>query len=161
LSLAIIAPKHGSHAKLIRPETPVSVDSAPSSQAGSQHGQNSSRGSKTESLFRNPNAFGDSAETNPIPLFGHTNPALAVVNGKESKDASKKRKPKNNLMKSNSSFVSRVIPHDSLAKRLGDHKAEEIFVFANISRAIQWLDLSATTGKVNRLRNLEGEDSTN
>jgi hypothetical protein len=147
LSLAIIAPKHASHAKLIRPETPVSVNSTASSKDGSQHAPTSSHGSKPESLFKNPPAFGE-GEGSQIPLFGSDNPALTIVNGKKTKDATKERKPKNNLIKTNSSFVSRVIPHDSLAKRLGEHKAEELFVFANVNRAIQWLDLSAATNKV-------------
>ena len=56
----------------------------------------------------------------------------------------KRRKPKTNLMKSNSSFISRVIPHDALSKRLQEPNPEALFVFANINRAIQWLDLSCT-----------------
>lgn len=56
----------------------------------------------------------------------------------------KRRKPKTNLMKSNSSFISRVIPHDALSKRLQEPNPEALFIFANINRAIQWLDLSST-----------------
>lgn len=56
----------------------------------------------------------------------------------------KRRKPKTNLMKSNSSFISRVIPHDALSKRLHEPNPEALFIFANINRAIQWLDLSST-----------------
>jgi catabolite repression protein CreC len=57
----------------------------------------------------------------------------------------KRRKPKTNLMKSNSSLISRVIPHDALSKRLQEQNPEAFFVFANIDRAFQWLDLSCTT----------------
>jgi len=79
------------------------------------------------------------------PAFGDGNPALAIVNAKDSKDPTKRRKPKNNIVKSNSSFVSRVIPHEALQKRLADHDPEGILAFANINRALQWLDLSSET----------------
>lgn len=77
------------------------------------------------------------------PAFGDGNPALALVNTKDSKDPTKKRKPKNNIVKSNSSFVSRVIPHEGLQRRLAEHSPDGLFAFANINRAIQWLDLSS------------------
>lgn len=79
------------------------------------------------------------------PVFGDGNPALAATVGKESKDPSKKRKPKNNIIKSNSSFVSRVIPHENLQKRITEHNPEGVYAFANINRAVQWLDLSSET----------------
>jgi len=55
----------------------------------------------------------------------------------------KRRKPKNNIVKSSSSFVSRVIMHESSNKRLADRNPDGLFAFANINRAFQWLDLSA------------------
>lgn len=66
-----------------------------------------------------------------------------MVNGKDNKDPSKRRKPKNNIVKSNSSFVSRVVPHENLTKRLQERSPDGLFAFANINRALQWLDLSA------------------
>lgn len=77
------------------------------------------------------------------PLFGEGNPALAQppVNAK---DASRRRKPKNNIIKSSSSFVSRVITHETSAKRLSDRDPNGVFAFANINRAFQWLDLTST-----------------
>lgn len=80
-----------------------------------------------------------------LPAFGDGNPALAVTNVKDTKDPSKKRKPKNNIVKSNSSFVSRVIPHEGLQRRLTERSPDGVFAFANINRAIQWLDLSSET----------------
>ncbi|KAI9818866.1 MAG: hypothetical protein M1827_007687 [Pycnora praestabilis] len=74
------------------------------------------------------------------PAFGESNALLVAVVGK---DALKRRKPKNNIIKSNSSFVSRVIPHDQLTKRLQERKSDGMFAFANINRAFQWLDLSS------------------
>ena len=73
------------------------------------------------------------------PAFGAENALLAPVVGK---DALKRRKPKNNIIKSNSSFVSRVIPHEAMAKRLQERNVEGLFAFANINRAFQWLDIT-------------------
>jgi hypothetical protein len=77
------------------------------------------------------------------PVFGEGNAALAVVNGKDSKDPLKKRKPKSNIIKSNSSFVSRVIPHEALSKRLQEHNPNGYYAFTNVNRALQWLDLTS------------------
>ncbi|RAK97714.1 WD40 repeat domain-containing protein [Aspergillus ibericus CBS 121593] len=74
------------------------------------------------------------------PLFGEGNPALAAPVVKE---GLKRRKPKNNIIKSSSSFVSRVITHEAATKRLNDRNPDGLFAFANINRAFQWLDLSA------------------
>ncbi|KAL1841663.1 hypothetical protein VTJ49DRAFT_6769 [Mycothermus thermophilus] len=74
------------------------------------------------------------------PAFGESNALLAPA---PQKDANKRRKPKNNLTKSNSSFISRVIHHDSFNKRLQDRPRDGLFAFANINRGFQWLDLSS------------------
>lgn len=76
------------------------------------------------------------------PAFGEGNIMLTTTN---SRDMSKKRKPKNNIAKSNSSFISRVIVHEGLSKRLADRPADGLFAFANINRAFQWLDMSSAT----------------
>lgn len=73
------------------------------------------------------------------PAFGEGNTTLLAP----SKDAGKRRKPKNNIAKSNSSFISRCIVHENMAKRVQDHPIEGYFAFANINRAFQWLDLSS------------------
>lgn len=77
------------------------------------------------------------------PAFGEGNVSLQAPAG--GKSAAKRGKPKNNIAKSNSSFISRVIVHEHLAKRMQEHQPEGIFVFANINRAFQWLDLSSPT----------------
>ena len=84
-----------------------------------------------------PSTEGSSASA---PAFGEGNVALFAANGKE---ALKRRKPKNNIVKSNSSFVLRVIPHDALTKRLNERDSSGLYAFANINRAFQWLDLSS------------------
>lgn len=81
-----------------------------------------------------------SKENVAAPVFGEGNPTLL---GPTVKDGLKRRKPKNNIIKSSSSFVSRVITHESMQKRLSDRNPEGLFAFANINRAFQWLDLSS------------------
>lgn len=94
----------------------------------------------------------DSSEAGPLsstdglalnaPAFGEGNTSLTQTNPK---DAGKKKKPKNNMTKSNSSFISRVIAHETLNKRLQDRSSDGLFAFANINRAFQWLDLSSSS----------------
>jgi catabolite repression protein CreC len=77
------------------------------------------------------------------PAFGEGNSSLRAASGK--RDTVKRVKPKNNIIKSNSSFISRVLPHDTITRRIADRGADDLFAFANISRAFQWLDLSSTS----------------
>ncbi|KAK0743329.1 WD40-repeat-containing domain protein [Schizothecium vesticola] len=76
------------------------------------------------------------------PAFGEGNLLLAP---QATKDANKRRKPKNKLDKSNSSFISRVILHENLSKRLQDRTVPPVYAFANINRSFQWLDLASPT----------------
>ncbi|KAK2074650.1 hypothetical protein P8C59_008842 [Phyllachora maydis] len=80
---------------------------------------------------------------NPNPLA--TTPQPATAGTKLSLDAAKRKKPKNNMNKSNSSFISRVITHETLNRRLQERLHDGMFAFANINRAFQWLDLSSPT----------------
>ncbi|MDI1489763.1 MAG: hypothetical protein OHK93_000961 [Ramalina farinacea] len=85
---------------------------------------------------------GYGSNTARTPVFGEDNHLLTPSLGKE---GLKRKKPKTNLVKSNSQFISRVILNDQLQKRLQDHRPEGIFIFANIDRAYQWLDQSSPT----------------
>lgn len=80
--------------------------------------------------------------TSNAPAFGEGNVLLAP---QVTKDANKRRKPKNKLDKSNSSFISRVILHENLNKRLQDRTVPPVYAFANINRSFQWLDLASPT----------------
>jgi hypothetical protein len=82
------------------------------------------------------------------PAFGEGNAMLSPPTGK---GTTKRGKPKNNIAKSNSSFISRALIHEHLAKRLQEHPVDGLFVFANVNRAFQWLDLSAAN-KVQKLQ---------
>jgi hypothetical protein len=70
--------------------------------------------------------------------FGTGNASLSAATGKNVK-----KKPKSNIAKSNSSFVSRIISHDNLAKRLQERSCEDLMIFANINRAFNWLDMDS------------------
>lgn len=70
--------------------------------------------------------------------FGNGNASLSAVMGKN-----QKKKPKSNIAKSNSSFVSRIITHENLTKRLAERQSEDLMVFANINRAFCWLDMDS------------------
>ena len=63
---------------------------------------------------------------------------------------SKRKKPKNNIAKTNSSFVSRIITHENFQKRLNEKKIDDVYAFVNVSRAYEWLDLT-TADKVHWL----------
>ncbi len=52
------------------------------------------------------------------------------------KDANKRKKPKNNMTKSNSSFISRVIVHEALNKRLQERPSDGLYAFANINKGL-------------------------
>lgn len=75
----------------------------------------------------------------PTEKFGEGNSSLSATG----KDAAKRKKPKNNIAKNNSSFVSRIISHENIVKRLADRNSEDLFVFANINRAFNWLDMGS------------------
>ncbi|KAH7070153.1 WD40-repeat-containing domain protein [Paraphoma chrysanthemicola] len=144
LSLVALAPRQPSASQLYRfgtrnstrSQVPPSIQESPLE----SHSQASDTGSQgANGLAASPL---DGLHT---PVFGEGNAALAVVNGKDSKDPLKRRKPKSNIVKSNSSFVSRVIPHEALSKRLQEHNPNGQYAFANINRALQWLDLNSPT----------------
>ncbi|KAL9000613.1 MAG: hypothetical protein Q9188_005647 [Gyalolechia gomerana] len=74
------------------------------------------------------------------PIAAEDHAPMIPVPGK---DGVKRKKPKTNIVKSNSSFISRVMPHEAMTKRIQEHNPEGLFAFASINRAFQWLDLSS------------------
>ncbi|KAF2729441.1 catabolite repression protein creC [Polyplosphaeria fusca] len=142
LSLVIIAPRQSSYARLYKLDTTNSVRSpVPPSIQESPHESNSQA---SDAGSHSANGIAPTPlEGLHAPAFGEGNPLLSMVNGKESKDPLKRRKPKSNIVKSNSSFVSRVIPHEALSKRIAEHNPHGIYAFANVNRALQWLDMSS------------------
>ena len=54
----------------------------------------------------------------------------------------KRKKPKNSMQKTNSSFVSRIIKHDKLEERMAARKPEDLCMIANRNRALEWIDMA-------------------
>ncbi|KAM0723962.1 hypothetical protein Q7P37_000953 [Cladosporium fusiforme] len=136
LSTVVFAPKKPPQSQgLFRTIT------AQSARSNFQSIQEESQGPKSDA-GSSINGHGSTTYSGSRATFGDGNPALApvAVKGKKKDERSK---PKNNIVKSNSSFVSRVIPHESMTKRLGEHPPDGIFAFANVNRAFMWLDLSS------------------
>ncbi|KKK24651.1 hypothetical protein P175DRAFT_0505159 [Aspergillus ochraceoroseus IBT 24754] len=122
-------PPHPSEAPIVNPNPLATVPTPPTSGV---------KVSLASLGPRNKNVFPSKTLVTALP-FGDGNGALAPPVTKDPK----KRKPKNNIVKSSSSFVSRVITHEATTKRLNDRDSEGLFAFANINRAFQWLDLSS------------------
>ncbi|KAK2733390.1 hypothetical protein FQN57_002147 [Myotisia sp. PD_48] len=76
------------------------------------------------------------------PAFGEGTLALTGSNAKDPSGL-KRRKPKNNIVKSTSSFISRVIVHEPAVKKLSERSQDGLYVFANINRSFQWLDFAS------------------
>ncbi|SAL95558.1 hypothetical protein [Absidia glauca] len=53
---------------------------------------------------------------------------------------SPQRKPKNNLVKTKSSFVLRIILHDRLAHHLANRSIDDGFLFFNVGTSFLWMD---------------------
>lgn len=113
------------------PARPVSTES---------NGHQGSSGKSSIQLSSERTNGTTGSEDGAVPAFGQDNVLLSLPT---SKDSSKRRKPKNNIVKSNSSFISRVILHENLAKRLQERSSDGVYAFANINRAMQWLDFSS------------------
>ncbi|KAJ5287487.1 hypothetical protein N7478_003173, partial [Penicillium angulare] len=128
-------PPHPSEAPIVNPNPLATVPNPPTS------------GVKLSLVSLDPRKKPPQFLKGPVlaPQFGDGNPALAPPAAPPAKDALKRRKPKNNIIKSSSSFVSRVITHETSAKRLSDRDPNGVFAFANINRAFQWLDITSAS----------------
>lgn len=136
LSVAVLAPRKPPSQNLFRTITSQSTRSnLPASIAEEAQSPKSDTGSTA-------NGLGSIGYYSQTSSFGDSNPALAPLPVKGGKK-DQKSKPKNNIVKSNSSFVSRVIPHEAWQKRLNERSPDGLFAFANVNRAFMWLDLSS------------------
>ncbi len=78
--------------------------------------------------------------TGKVSAFGAGNPALSTG----TKEATKRKKPKQALSKTTSTFISRFQPSESLSKRLQERSLDGLFAFVNVKRAFEWIDLTST-----------------
>jgi hypothetical protein len=56
--------------------------------------------------------------------------------------SSKRKKPKNNITKTNSTFVAKITTHENLAKILANRSGEDVYLFWNTGRTFTWSDLN-------------------
>ncbi|KAG0305393.1 hypothetical protein BGZ98_004195 [Dissophora globulifera] len=54
---------------------------------------------------------------------------------------SKKKKPKNNITKTNSTFVAKIATHENLAKILANRVGEDVYLFWNTGRTFTWSNM--------------------
>lgn len=54
----------------------------------------------------------------------------------------KRKKPKNNIAKTNSTFVSKITTNENLAKILANRMNEDVYIFWNTGRTFTWSDLN-------------------
>jgi hypothetical protein len=131
-----IPPPHPSEPLILQPN-PIGTNPLPvtaSTQAcflnaGAQRQPSATDSGSVSSNISGSSSISDSAAT-AAGIFAPLSPLL------------KRKKPKNNIAKTNSSFVSRIITHDNLQKRLNDRKNDDLMAFVNISRAYEWLDMT-------------------
>ncbi|KAI0391769.1 catabolite repression protein creC [Xylariaceae sp. FL0594] len=121
--------------------TPGTIAEHPSEWRVSNDAKMSSDGEGRGASLSDVGGSGSTTATH-APAFGDGNALLAP---EKLKDPNKRRKPKNNMTKSNSSFISRVIISETFSKRMADRPGDGLFAFANVNRAFQWLDLSSAT----------------
>jgi catabolite repression protein CreC len=128
-------------ATLAIPGTPGTIVEHPNEWRVSNDAKRSSDGEGRGTSMSDVGGPGSTPATH-APAFGDGNALLAP---EKLKDPNKRRKPKNNMTKSNSSFISRVIINETFSKKMADRPSDGVFAFANVNRAFQWLDLSSPT----------------
>jgi WD40 repeat protein len=108
------------------------------------------------SPFANPGGIGPldsflSTENNahisrlpPDSIGGALGPLAVLIPYENSKEA-KRRKPKSSLSKNNSSFISKTIVHENIAKKLNEREQEDFFLWTNVGRSFCWFDWSASS----------------
>ena len=85
--------------------------------SGGGGGANAEKESRKSHETGSSGSGSHSTSQGKTPAFGAGN-ALLATSPPAPKDAGKRRKPKTNMAKTNSSFISRFVPHDALHKRL-------------------------------------------
>ena len=142
IKLSLVTPAPNTLLSLQRPSIDDSEKSVQSKEAQLLRDAEDSSDKRSSSTEAKDNLH--DTDTSSPPSFGGGNSALIISAGKDGKDASKKGKPKSNILKSNSTFVSKVLLHELLNRRVQEHREDGSYVIANFSRAIQWLDISST-----------------
>ncbi|QPG94480.1 hypothetical protein C2857_006165 [Epichloe festucae Fl1] len=134
--------------------TTLSLGGASSSMDQSGDGRYSTEGGMSSEDGRAPSTSDapNSITMGSTPAFGEGNSLLVPSH---TKDVNKRKKPKNNVTKSNSSFISRVIVNESLSRRMTDRPddgASHIDVIMGFSTGeiIWWEPISQRYTRMNK-----------
>ncbi|CAG8501598.1 8175_t:CDS:2 [Ambispora leptoticha] len=93
--------------------------------------------------------LGSPTQTSPslkTPLNSGNGVVPTAIEGKDEGpftffNSGKAKKKKQNITKTSSSFVAKIVIHDNLAKILANRQNEETYLFYNIGRTFCWTDL--------------------
>lgn len=78
----------------------------------------------------------------PSSIGKYLGPLMQTIPSDVPKD-SKRRKPKTSFSKNNnSSYVSKAVVADNLSKKLADQTSDDWFLWMNVGRSFNWIDMS-------------------
>lgn len=119
---------------------PISVPGSDLTPAAGQPNASASASSLGMFLRKKSNAGSewDSSSTSFFDDETYGTPPTAF--GQSPAKNKKVLRPKNSLVKNNSSYLSRTIVREGLTKLLCERPLTELFVITNINRSLQWLD---------------------
>lgn len=117
--------------------------------SATSHGTSADTAQSPKSPMANGSARFRNLATGNLKAYvgGAASMPQSQTSAKDGTEPVKKKKPKTNLLKSNSSFISKVMTHDALLKNLDKMDVKNGTAFMNNSRGILWYDFSAP-GKV-------------
>jgi hypothetical protein len=88
--------------------------------------------------FMSPKAFDSDMTVSPLGTSGNS---FSSLFGRVSKH--NPRKPKNNLTKTKSSFVNKIITNEQLAKVLAARTSDDSYLFYNVGASFVWMDAAS------------------
>lgn len=94
----------------------------------------------TEFQRANSSSTGGEMSTSMLSTNGNS-----VFDSTYDRNAKRRKRLGTSANGTTSTFISRAITDPTLANRLLEHKNEDYFLFANVSRSLSWLDLGAAT----------------
>lgn len=100
-----------------------------------QHPQLQERSSSFRSLSRANSHYSQDEGSQSSSTAGSSAGFSSLFGGK-------RKKPKNNIAKTNSTFVSKIATNENLAKILANRMNEDVYIFWNTGRTFTWSDLN-------------------
>ncbi|KAF9434461.1 hypothetical protein BGZ76_007983 [Entomortierella beljakovae] len=113
-------------------------DSQYSNQQGNNTFSSKSLG-RAASFSHNPTILQE--EGSNINAYATIGPSSASSAGFSAFFGGKRKKPKNNIAKTNSTFVAKITTNENLSKILASRVNEDVYLFWNTGRTFSWSDL--------------------